>query len=289
MATQGGLLQRMVGGKRHRRGIGLVEVHGEIVPFLRRPLGIFVTPGHMRDLFEHMKEDDGVRAAIVSVNSPGGALVASREIARTIETFPKPTVAWIRDVGASGGYEVASACRKVVADELSLVGSVGVILPHIEVSRLLDKVGVAANILKAGRYKDMGGPFRPLAEDERVILQGELERAQQGFLQDVARRRHLTEAAKDEIRTALTFFGEKAMALGLVDKLGGYDEAVRVCEELGGFTHDEVVPFKHEPAGGLLGRVLEWIGGGGGGSGSGLGGGLGEIVAAVLSPGAWLR
>lgn len=129
------MMEKLV-GKRYKRAIGTIEVHGEIVPYAWRPVGIYTVAADVRAALDAMAKDSGVRAAIVDVSSPGGAIVASREIARAIESFPKPAVAWIRDYGASGAYEVAAACRRIVAE-------------------LLGKVGVRAELMKAGRLKDL--------------------------------------------------------------------------------------------------------------------------------------
>lgn len=256
------MLERLTGKKSYKRAIGTVELHGEIVPYARRPIGIFVSPTDVRELLDAMAEDQNVRAAIIDINCPGGAIVASREIARAIEAFSKPAVAWIRDIGTSGAYEVAASCRRIVADPMSVVGSIGVLLQRFEAFETLQKLGARVELLKAGRLKDIGQPFRPVTDEERGILQRYLERAHETFLADVARRRNLKPEAVEEIRTGVFFLGERAHALGLVDKLGGYAEAVRACEELGGFAHDEVVPFRRKPAGGLLGRVLDMVSGG---------------------------
>ncbi len=251
-------------GKKYKRAIGTIEIHGEIVPYARRPIGQFVTAADVRTLLEAMAKDTAIKAALIDINSPGGAVVASREIARAIEAYPKPTVAWIRDFGTSGAYEVAASCRKIVADPMSIVGSIGVILPRLEAFETLQKIGARVDLLKAGRLKDIGQPFRPVTDEERSILQGYLDRAHATFLDDVGRRRGLKPEALEEIRTGVFFLGEKGAALGLVDRLGGYADAIRLCEELGQFAHDEVVPFRKQPPGGFLGRLIDFFSGGAG-------------------------
>ena len=254
------VLKRFV-GRGYKRAIGTVEVHGEIVPYAWRPVGVYTVASDVRGALEAMAKDDAIKAAIVDVNSPGGAIVASREIARAIDAFPKPAVAWVRDYGASGAYEVAAACRKIVADPYSLVGSVGVILPRFELVDALAKIGVRPDVLKAGKWKDLGQPFRRMTDEERAILQGHLDRAHEGFLADVARRRGLKPDALAEIKTGLVFFGEQAQQLGLVDRLGGWPEAIALCEQLGAFAHDEVVPFRRSGAGGFLNRIIDLVSG----------------------------
>ncbi len=254
------VIERLI-GKRYRHAIATVELHGEIVPLPPRGIGHAVTPAHVRDVLDEVAGDRNVKGVIFDINSPGGAIVASREVSAAVEAFPKPTVAWIRDVGASGAYEVATACRRIVADPFSLVGSIGVILPHVEVVDLLGKIGVRAEVLKAGRLKDLGVPLRAMTDEERRLLQDDLEVAHRAFLERVAARRRLSPEQQDEVRSGRVFHGERALALGLVDELGSRKEAIRACEELGGFTHDEVVPFKKGRRAGFLGRVVDFFSG----------------------------
>jgi len=254
------VIERLI-GKSYHRAIATVELHGEIVPLTPRGLGHAVTSNHIRDVLDEVAEDRNVRAAILDINSPGGTIVASREISAAVEAFPKPAVAWIRDIGASGAYEVATACRRIVADPFSLVGSVGVIMPHVEVVDLLAKIGVRAEVLKAGRFKDLGVPLRPMTDEERRLLQDDLETAHRAFLERVGARRRLKPEQLDEIRTGRVFHGDRALALGLVDELGGRKEAIRAAEELGGFTHDEVVPFRKGRRAGILGRMIDFFSG----------------------------
>jgi protease-4 len=269
---------KILGGRSYKRAIGTIEVHGEIVPYAWRPIGVYTLASDVRAALEAMAKDEGIKAALIDINSPGGAIVASREIARAIDAFPKPTVAWIRDIGASGAFEIASACRRIVADPLSLVGSVGVLLPRFELFELLGKVGIRADLMKAGKWKDLGTPFRPLADEERAILQRQLDEAHESFLDDVARRRGLEPEALAEVRTGLAFFGTRAAALGLVDRLGGYAEAIAACEEIGSFVHDEVVPFRRGGPAGVLGKLMDLVSGASERIGAGIVGGAARAI-----------
>ena len=125
---------------------------------------------------EEAEKDPGVKAVLFEINSPGGTAVASDEIAQAIhllkEKTNKTTVAWIREVGASGGYWIASASEYIVANRMSITGSIGVISSYLDFSGLMDRYDVNYQRLVSGEHKDMGTPFKPLSKEEEIILLG---------------------------------------------------------------------------------------------------------------------
>ena len=120
---------------------------------------------------EDADEDPLIKAIVLDINSPGGSAVASDEIASAIKRAEKPTVAIVREVGASGGYWVASSTDHIIANRMSIVGSIGVISSYLEFARLLENYNITYQRLVAGKYKDMGTPFKELTEEEESILQ----------------------------------------------------------------------------------------------------------------------
>lgn len=183
-------------------------------------------------LIEKADKDPGVKAILISVNSPGGSAVASAEIAAAIEDANKTTVALIREVGASGGYWVASAADHIVAHELSITGSIGVIASYLEFSGLMDHYNVTYERLVAGERKDMGIPFRKLEEDERDILQVKLDKMHEVFIREVSENRNLDQSIVEEFADGSFYLGSEALELGLVDELGGKDEAKAYLEQV---------------------------------------------------------
>ena len=127
------------------------------------------------EFIEEAKEDDDVKAVLFEINSPGGSPVATSEIAQAIkelrEDTNKTTVAWVREVGASGGYWVSSATEHIVANRMSVVGSIGVIASYLEFAGLLDNYNISYRRLVAGKYKDMGSPFREMSLEEEALFQ----------------------------------------------------------------------------------------------------------------------
>ena len=121
---------------------------------------------------EDAEKRTNVKAILLEINSPGGGAVASDEIASQIKSMKKPVVSVIREVGASGGYWIASATDHVIANRMSITGSIGVISSYLEFSELMKEYGVGYERLIAGKYKDVGTPFRKLEVEEKQLLQG---------------------------------------------------------------------------------------------------------------------
>jgi protease-4 len=199
--------------------------------------------------FEHAPS---VKAVVVRVDSPGGGVAASQEIYHAILELraKKPVVASLGGVAASGGYYVASACDAIVANPGSLTGSIGVIMEMGNVQELLQKIGVQAEVLKAGPYKDMGSPVRPLTDDERAIFQRMIDSVHTQFITAVAGGRKMDEAKVRALADGRIYSGEQAHELGLVDSLGGFQDAIAMAAERGGIVGEPNVSrasLGHEP------------------------------------------
>jgi protease-4 len=181
-------------------------------------------------------EDDSVGAVVVRVDSPGGAVAPSQEMYSALRELrrSKPVVASLGSVAASGGYYVASAADVVVASPGTLTGSIGVVMMMPDVSGLLDKLGIEARILTAGSKKDMGTPFRPLTEEERKILQVMADQVHAQFIQAVAEGRGLDLEQARSAGDGRIMTGEQAQAAGLVDRLGGLQDAIQIAAERAG-------------------------------------------------------
>ncbi|MBT4824445.1 signal peptide peptidase SppA [Candidatus Woesearchaeota archaeon] len=183
---------------------------------------------------EEAEKDPGVKAVLFEINSPGGTAVASDEIAQAIhllkEKTNKTTVAWIREVGASGGYWIASASEYIVANRMSITGSIGVISSYLDFSGLMDRYDVNYQRLVSGEHKDMGTPFKPLSKEEEIILQKQLDQIHGFFISEVAKNRDLAVEEVQNFADGSFFLGVRAKELGLVDELGGQKEAIKYIE-----------------------------------------------------------
>tara|TARA_Y100000310_G_scaffold341249_1_gene439808 strand:+ start:378 stop:1358 length:981 start_codon:yes stop_codon:yes gene_type:complete len=174
---------------------------------------------------ESANEDESIDAIVFWINSPGGSAVASDEIASAVLASEKPTVAVIREVGASGAYWIASATDYVIANRMSITGSIGVISSYLEFSELMENYGIGYQRLVAGENKDIGTPFRALAASEEDLLQGKLDLIHDYFIDAIASNRGLERMTVAAAATGEFYLGVEALELGLVDVLGDLDNA----------------------------------------------------------------
>jgi len=192
------------------------------------------------------KEDSGIQAILVEINSPGGSAVASQEIGDALKSSTKPTASYIRDAGASGGYWVASATDQIFASPLSIVGSVGVTAAQLEYAGLLERFNISYRRTTAGKFKDIGTPFREQTEEEEDRLDVKLSLLHDYFIEEVRVNRDLSDQVVAEISQADFYVGIQAMELGLIDSYGGRAEAVSYLEEqMGGSA--TLVDYSPEP------------------------------------------
>ncbi|MBS3171844.1 signal peptide peptidase SppA [Candidatus Woesearchaeota archaeon] len=187
------------------------------------------------------KNDNTIKAVILEINSPGGEALASREIVEAVKGMNKPVVAWIRDVGASGAYWVASASDSIIADELSVTGSIGVLGSYLQFEGLMNKYGITYERLVGGRYKDLGSSYKELSTEEREILQKKINTIHRIFSDDVSknRKKDLSKFSNGEF-----FLGIEAKEIGLIDHLGGKEKAIEVSKELASIEKARTVVFK---------------------------------------------
>ena len=190
------------------------------------------------------ENDENIKGIILEINSPGGGVVASEEIANAVKNTKKPTVAWIREVGASGAYWIASASDAIVADPLSITGSIGVISSYLEFGGFLEEHNVTYERLVSGNYKDTGTPFRTLQEDERDILQSKIDKVHDFFVSEVASNRDMEKEEVEKLSTGIFYLGSEAQELGLVDYLGGKDKVEEVMKEFTGLEDINFVSYQ---------------------------------------------
>ncbi len=200
-------------------------------------------------------EDGSVKAIILEIDSPGGTVLASKEVADKIKEIEKPVVAWIRGTGASGAYWIASATDKIIADELSVIGSIGVTSSYLEFSGLLKEYDIAYQRLVTGEFKDIGSPYKELTEKEKDLLMKKINQIHDFFVREIAENRNISLAKVNKLATGEFFLGNEAVELGLVDEIGGKDEAVNVSKQLANITEADVVKYKESE--GLFDYLLD--------------------------------
>lgn len=189
-----------------------------------------------------------IKAIVVRIDSPGGAVGPSQEIYESIRKIreKKKVVASEGSLAASGGFYIASACDKIVANPGTLTGSIGVILQTPNVQGLLKWAGVEMNTITAGKMKDALSPFRPLTQEERDYYTGVLEDVHQQFIAAVAEGRGLKVEEVKPYADGRVFTGKQAHDYKLVDELGGLEDAVALAGKLGGIQGEPKVEYPKE-------------------------------------------
>ncbi len=207
--------------------VGVVEVTG-IITEARSTL----------NTLKKFRESAAIKAIVLRVNSPGGAVGPSQEILAEVYRTrqQKKVVASLGTVAASGGYYIASGADVILANPGTLTGSIGVIMNFTNIEQLTQKLGIELFNLKAGRFKDAGSPTRPMTPVERAYLQKLIDNVHEQFILDVARGRKMLLHKVREVADGRVFTGEMAKHLGLVDQFGNLSEAIDLAGQLAGLT-----------------------------------------------------
>jgi protease IV len=205
--------------------VGVVEVTGAITDSKK-------TLKELRDF----AEADSIKAIVVRVDSPGGAVGPSQEIYEAVRKLKdkKHVVVSMGSIAASGGFYIACAGEKIYANPGTLTGSIGVIFTFVNVQGLLKWAGVQVSPLTAGKMKDVGSPYREMTPEEKTYLRGVLDDVHEQFIQAVADGRGLPVDQVKPIADGRIFTGRQAKELKLVDSLGGLEDAVAEAGQMGG-------------------------------------------------------
>lgn len=191
----------------------------------------------IEELREH-RENKSVKAIMLRIDSPGGAVAPSQEIYTEVlkirDEGKKKIVTSMGSVAASGGYYIASASDRIVANPGSVTGSIGVILELANVSGLMKKVGVESVVIKSGKFKDVGSLFRTMTPEERDLLQGVIDDTYDQFVDAVAAGRGINKEDLLPIADGRVFTGRQAKKLGLVDDLGSMQDAIKITADMAG-------------------------------------------------------
>jgi len=214
--------------------IGVVPIEGAILDSqaITEQLGRF-------------RKDKGIKAIILRINSPGGAVGPTqeiyREVLRTVET--KKVVASLGGVAASGGYYIAAAAKQIVANPGTITGSIGVIMEFVRFEDLLNKIGIKLEVLKSGEFKDIGSPHRKLTARDKELISALIADIQKQFVEAVASGRNLSIEKTREIADGRIFSGAQAKELGLVDVLGNFQDAVELAKGMATIRGDVTLVY----------------------------------------------
>jgi len=236
-------------------------------------------------LFQELRRRSRYRGVLLDISSGGGEVIASTDFYLAVKRLDqaKPVFAAIGSIGASGAYLAALGARRIFAYPESAVGSIGVIMPHIAVRELLQRLGISVELLHVGEHKDAYQGYRPLTEVERAKM---LAIAQEGYDEFVGLVAKERKRPVEEIRALATgevWTGRQALQLGLIDALGDREGAMDALAQATGVRVEKTV--RVAPPRAFLDRLLN-------GSGVGLGGGISgrfhdAVEDTVLDLGGW--
>jgi protease-4 len=260
--SAGPRLQEVVVENNHaKEKIALVEVQGIIFGGSLEP-GAYGPVELVRRQLEAAAKDDNVRAVILRVNTPGGEVLAADELNRAISEFQeknhKPVIASLASLAASGGYYVSAPCHWIVAHELTITGSIGVIMHGYNYRSLMDKVGLRPEVYKSGRFKDMLSGDRELSQispEERQMLQKLVDDAYGRFKAMVAEgrqkayQRNQSQGKKlvdqwEEYADGRVLSGKQAFDLGFVDELGNFKTAFNRAKQVAELKKANLVQYR---------------------------------------------
>jgi protease-4 len=227
--------------------IAVIRVDGVIATGLSYGLfgGALASGERIGDAVRRAGKDRTVKAIVLRVNSPGGSAAGAQEIYQEVmrarKRWGKPIVASMGDVAASGGYYVACAADRIVADASTVTGSIGVIYNQADLSEVLKKIGYRQEVLKTGKFKDLGSYMRPLTSEERRLVQGLLDDTFDQFIKAVAQGRRLSESRVRSLADGRVFTGRQALKLKLIDSLGNMRTAIELASRAAGIEGEPAV------------------------------------------------
>jgi protease-4 len=217
--------------------------------------------GDSKDIVDKLDEynrDESIRAVVLRLETPGGAIVPSQEIYEKVLKVKKnkKVVASMGTVAASGGYYIACAADTIIANPGTITGSIGVIAQFSQVQELLRKIGLKSFVIKSGKYKDVGSPVREMTDEEKKIIQEVIDDIHNQFIEVVALNRDISKEKIMDIADARIYTGRQALDLGLVDGLGTMEYSIDLAAKMAGIDGEPEVIYPEEKKKGLLRYIL---------------------------------
>jgi len=237
--------------------IGVVRVHGPIASSRGLPLRAVAFDERIVSAIRIARASPRVRGVVVYIDSPGGSAHASDRIRHELARLAadKPVVACLGDVAASGGYCVAVAAHQIVAHPTTITGSIGVVAARLALEPLLERIGIVTQSLQRGARARMLDPWLPLSDDDRRVVDHEVDRIYRSFLEVVARGRSRSVADIERVAEGRVWTGLDARDRGLVDSLGGFDDALQALRARIGAGADRLRPVVLKPPP----RPVSWL------------------------------
>lgn len=228
--------------------VGIIEIKGIIIDSKKALHSL-----------KRFREDNSIKAIVIRIDSPGGAVGPSQEIFREIRktSKSKKVVASMGSIAASGGYYIAAGTDGIVANPGTITGSIGVIMGFTNYEQLLSKIGLVPIVIKSGKYKDMGSPVREMKPEEKIILKEFARKIHQQFIQDIVEGRKMEMAKVKSLADGRIFTGKESKELGLVDRIGNLEDAVEWAGSLGGIKGKISTVYAREKKFSLINYIMD--------------------------------
>ncbi len=231
---------------RERVGVVLIE-------------GVISDSSAIVDQIDEFSNDEGIRAVVLRIDSPGGGVAASQEICQELNKLrkKKKVVASMGSVAASGGYLIATSTDRIVANPGTITGSISAVMHFADIQELMKKVGVRSSVVKSGKFKDIGSPARDMTAEERQLIQGIVDDIYDQFIRAVSENRKLPLDNIRQIADGRIFTGRQALDLKLIDEMGGLQDAVLVAGRLAAVEGKPEIVYGTKKKAGVLKYLLE--------------------------------
>jgi protease-4 len=221
--------------------------------------GVIIDPQPTVEKLIKFRKNENIKAIVLRIDSPGGGVGPAQEIYAEVKKVQreKKVLVSMGSVAASGGYYVACAADKIMANPGSITGSIGVIVESLNVEDLLRKIGLRSEVIKSGRHKDIGSPLRKMTPEEKRLLQGVLDNVHEQFIRAVAEGRKLPLEKVRNLADGRIFSGDQAKTLGLVDELGNLQDAIAMAAKMAGIKGEPEVIYPEKKRFSLLELLLQ--------------------------------
>jgi len=202
----------------------------------------------VKQQLEQARNDNDVKAVILEINSPGGGITASDIIYKAVLEFKEETnkkvIVCMQDVAASGAYYISAAADKIMSHPTTITGSIGVIMPLINIANLAEKYGIEDNSIKSGAMKSIGSPLKKMSDDERKVLYDIVDEMYTRFVNIIAVGRNMEIEDVRKLADGRIYTGKQALDNGLVDQLGYIDDAITLAKDTTGLKEAKIIKYK---------------------------------------------
>jgi len=221
--------------------------------------GVIADSREIIEQIDEVTDDDSVRAVVLRINSPGGGVAASQEIYRAVRKLQtkKKVIVSMGSVAASGGYLIAAAADRIVANPGTVTGSISAVMHFADIQELMKKVGVRSSVIKSGKFKDIGSPVRDMTAEEKQLIQGIVDDIYDQFVRTIAEDRKIPLEQVQSLADGRIFSGRQALQLKLVDELGSLEDAVLLAGRLAGIEGKPAVVYAEKKKTNLWKYLLE--------------------------------